>query len=328
MKKMMFRNLIIFLLSFCFAKQAYSQNEAHYAQYMFNGLYVNPGYTGSRGGFSAVALYRHQWQGIENGPRSANFAVHAPISNGLLSIGMHGNNDRLGILIMNSAFATMALRFKLASGENASRFAIGIQGGFKHFNINNREVNGTLPVNDPVFMNNFSGIGINGGAGIYLDAPNYFVGLSMPYMLNNQIQYGSGSGEIKTNFDISQIPIIASAGVIIKAGESLKIKPSVLLKQQSAMPTNIDLTLGFHIKEVFYIGASYRVNNAILGIASVTISKKVRIGYAYETSINSTFSNTNIGTHEIMIGLDILRKENQVSKCNCKVINPRQFRYF
>ena len=313
---------------FSLTKTIFSQGEAHYSQYMFNGLYVNPAYAGSRGGFSAVALYRHQWHGVENGPRSANLSMHAPISNGLFSVGVHVNNDRLGVMIMNSAFATFAVRFKLAQGANASRLAIGVQGGFKHFNINNREVNGTLPVNDPAFMNNFSGIGINTGAGIYLDAPNYFVGFSMPYLLTNDIVYGNGTGEMTTKVDIKQMPMIASTGVIFNAGSAMKIKPSVFVKYQYAMPIDIDLTLGFHIKEVFFIGGTYRVNNAAIAMAAINLSNNLRVGYAYELSLNNSLKSINTGTHEIMLGIDFMNKGTNSAKCNGKVINPRQFRYF
>lgn len=325
---MKIRNWIIFLFILICSVDVKAETDAHYAQYLFNGLYVNPAYTGSRGGFSAVAMYRHQWQGVINAPRSMNFSLHAPISNGIFSIGAHGNNDRIGTLIMNSAFATMALRFKLASGVNASRLAIGVQGGFKHYNVNNIEVNNTLPTNDPVFMNNFSGIGINAGAGIYIDAPNYFIGFSMPYILNNQLQYSSGTGDVTTNVDIKQIPMITSAGVVINAGPSLKIKPSFLLKYQYSLPISADLSLGFHIKDIFFIGGSYRLSNAIAGMAAINITSNVRIGYAYESSVFSPFSSINIGTHEIMLGVDFIQSRNQSKKCNCKVISPRQFRYF
>lgn len=317
----------IFVLGMTVLK-SYGQEDAHYAQYLFNGLYVNPAYAGSRGGFSAVALYRHQWHGVENAPRSANVSLHAPIAKGLVSLGLHANNDRLGVMIMNSAFGTMAFRFKLAQGQKASRLAIGVQGGFKHYNINNQEINNSLPANDPLFAANFSGIGINTGLGLYLDAPNYFVGFSMPYLLTNDVDNTSGTGAIKTGFDMSRVPMIGSAGVIINAGSVVKIKPSVLLKYQSAMPVNLDLSLGFHFKEIFFIGGSYRLNNSMVAMASFNLSEYFRVGYAYEMMTNSNFKSINSGTHEIMIGVDFVRKENKPGKCNCKVVSPRQFRYF
>ena len=265
---------------FCSANHLQAQEDAHYSQYMFNGLYVNPAYTGSRGVFSSVGLYRHQWVGVDNAPRSANIAAHAPIGSGLFSLGAHVNNDRLGVMIMNSAFMTMALRFKLAEGDNASRFAIGVQGGFKHYNINNQEVNNTLPVNDPVFSTNYSGFGFNGGWGMYLDAPNYFIGVSMPYMLNNILNYAAGSGAVKTNFEIGKTPIVASAGLVIKAGKDIKIKPSALFKYQGSLPPSFDLTIGIHVKEIFFIAASYRAENTLAGIAAINITQGLRVGYS------------------------------------------------
>ena len=47
-----------------------AQQDAQYTQYMYNTLSVNPAYAGSRGQFSAAALYRSQWAGLAGAPET------------------------------------------------------------------------------------------------------------------------------------------------------------------------------------------------------------------------------------------------------------------
>jgi len=75
MKKLLILSLII---SAGFLKLS-AQQDAEYSMYMFNGMYINPAYTGSQECVSMTALYRHQWVGIEGAPRSGTFAIHSPL---------------------------------------------------------------------------------------------------------------------------------------------------------------------------------------------------------------------------------------------------------
>ena len=42
-----------------------AQQDAAYSMYMFNGLFLNPAYAGSQEVISVMAIYRHQWAGLE-----------------------------------------------------------------------------------------------------------------------------------------------------------------------------------------------------------------------------------------------------------------------
>ena len=53
---------LLFILSVLFAFQGLNaQQEAHFTQFMYNKLLINPAYAGARGVPSVTAIYRSQW---------------------------------------------------------------------------------------------------------------------------------------------------------------------------------------------------------------------------------------------------------------------------
>jgi hypothetical protein len=84
----------------------------------------------------------------------------------------------------------------------------------------------------------------------------------------------------------------------------LKLKPSVLVKYQKAAPIQADFNCNLLINEVFWIGASYRTNAAVIGIIEYQINPMFRVGYAYDYS-TTAINRYSSGSHEIMIGIDL-----------------------
>jgi hypothetical protein len=72
--------------------------------------------------------------------------------------------------------------------------------------------------------------------------------------------------------------------------------------------SDIHVNCVFWAKNIVGLGASYRANDAILGILQLNINDKLNIGYSYGRSIGDrgVFSQ---GTHEIGIRLDLGRSE-------------------
>jgi len=64
------------------------------------------------------------------------------------------------------------------------------------------------------------------------------------------------------------------------------------------------LTANFLLIERFWIGATYRTNDAVGAIAQWIISNKLRLGYAFDYS-TTKLQNFHNGTHEIMISYEL-----------------------
>ena len=57
-----------------------AQQQATYAQYMFNGLAINPAYAGSHEALSASFLARFQNVGLPGAPTTQTVAIHTPLA--------------------------------------------------------------------------------------------------------------------------------------------------------------------------------------------------------------------------------------------------------
>ena len=97
MKKLI---LIIILLA---SLGGYAQQDVLFSQFMFNKLTVNPAYAGSREVFSADAVYRYQWVGIDGAPKTFSLSMHAPLRNDHIALGGYVYNDKIGPVVEQGA---------------------------------------------------------------------------------------------------------------------------------------------------------------------------------------------------------------------------------
>ncbi|RYE31230.1 MAG: type IX secretion system membrane protein PorP/SprF, partial [Sphingobacteriaceae bacterium] len=91
---------------------------------------------------------------------------------------------------------------------------------------------------------------------------------------------------------------------------------SVMFKYVKPVPSTFDLNLKMAFQDKFWIGGSYRRNDAIAAMAGINVGSFLNLGYAYDftTSNLNTVSN---GTHEIILGIMLNNAY--------KVICPRRF---
>ena len=63
---------------------------------MFNQFTINPAYAGSRDALSSVLLYRSQWTGLEDAPKTVNVSAHSPFHRKNMALGVNFMMDELG----------------------------------------------------------------------------------------------------------------------------------------------------------------------------------------------------------------------------------------
>jgi type IX secretion system PorP/SprF family membrane protein len=63
---------------------------------MYNTININPAYAGSRDVLSVFGLHRNQWLGLNGAPTTNTFAIHSPLRNENLGLGLSLMNDRIG----------------------------------------------------------------------------------------------------------------------------------------------------------------------------------------------------------------------------------------
>lgn len=317
MKKSLLNHLWKVLLFCAFVSiniESQAQQDPEYTMYMFNGLALNPAYAGTREAMSFTALGRYQWVNIEGAPKTVALSLHSPVKD-RVGLGIMSVYDQIGPHDKIDVFASYAYRFPV--GERATLSA-GLQGGIQYYNSRYSQVQ-TNVGGDPNFQDDLTRMFPNFGAGLYLYAERFYIGASVPHLINNRLKPDNTGGDVDISLVAHQYRhYFLTGGIVVPMGNNFDLKPSFLLKSVPGVsPLQADLNLSLLIKKALWIGASYRSFDSIDFIVEFQFNPNLRAGYAYDFTITE-LSNYTTGSHEVMIGYDWgFQKE--------KIITPRYF---
>jgi type IX secretion system PorP/SprF family membrane protein len=305
---MKLRLIILGLLLTTFFVNA--QQEAQYTQYMYNTGNINPAYAGSRGSLSGLIMHRTQWVGLDGAPVTNTAVISSPLGiSQKFGLGVSVLNDRLGPSDNN--VLSVDLSYYVPTSENF-KLAFGVKGTADMFKVDFTKVKLFNP-NDGLNRENIDNrFSANIGAGLYWYSEKTYLGLSVPYILenhyyDNDIQYVASD----------RMHLHVMAGHVFNLGSETKFKPSVLSKVVQGAPLQVDLSANFLFFDKFTLGAAYRWSAAVSAMAGFQISDSWLIGYSYDRE-TTRLGNFNSGSHEVFLRYELFRKYD-------KVVSPRFF---
>lgn len=277
----------------------HAQQDVLLSQYMFNHLVINPGYAGSKDYMMATLLYRKQWVGWTGAPESQALSLHGPLRNKNLGFGVSLLNDHIGVTSRVDLYGDLAYHLKL---NQKLKIGFGLQGGFAYYSYKNSDLL-YWEQNDKVYAESTqTNILPNVGAGAFLYAEKFYVGLSVPHMLDYNTKKGL-SIQSASIVPHQTRHYFVSGGFVFTANPDVIIRPSVLLKYVPSAPLEADFNVNVMFMRTFWIGVSYRTNDATVAIFELQLSRKLRIGYSYDFTMTD-INDYSSGSHEIMLGYD------------------------
>ena len=269
---------------------AFAQQEPQYTQYMYNMSVVNPGYMINEPSIIQVgSLYRTQWVGITGAPKTTNVFAHIPL-NERIELSVNYLNDDIGehINISENVFNIDAA-YKITL-NNDLNLSFGVKMGFDHLNFS---ALGSNVSTDPLFQNTKKTV-LNIGAGVFLFKHHYYIGLSSPNLIPNDLNV---SNEIVYNNDPHAFLI---GGYVFDINDDFKLKPSTVIKYVGGAPLSFDVSANALYLEKFELGVSYRYQDAVSGLVGINITPNLKLGYAYDFN-TSQLNNYNSGSHEFVL---------------------------
>ena len=301
-----FLTLLVFIVGSSLTR-VLAQQQAMYTQYMFNGLALNPAYAGSHDALSLTGLARIQWVGIEGAPNTQTFSAHSPIAD-RSSVGLFVIHDNIGVTNQYGVYGSYAYRIPMGKGA----LSMGLQVGFNNYSINLNQINTKL-VDQNFMVNDGGGFLPNFGAGLFYSSERFYVGASVPQIRNNELFQGDAE-----DFSARQFRhYFLTAGYVFDLGPSLKLKPNFLVKAVQGAPVEYDINANLLIKEVLWLGASYRTDDAMSFLIEMLLSPQLRLGYAYDYT-TSELQEFNTGSHELMLNFRFAFDKSEV-------LSPRYF---
>lgn len=305
---------------------ASAQQDAQYSQYMFNGIYVNPAYAGYKEVLNLHSFYRTQWTGINGAPKSMALAVDAIANDGNVGLALQVASDKLGAQTNLSVYGNYAYRIRM-NADGSSRLALGLGVGMVNLAIDGSLLNPNNPeINQPIGSQ--STIVPDARAGVYFSNDQFYAGFSADNLIAQFVNIDRYAfiPQPKPHYYLT-------AGALIPLNEDFQVKPSFLLKDDRGGPTSLDLNAFLMIKDILWVGGSYRTGvklydksylqrdltprNSAVAAIQIFPSEKFRIGYAYDFSVGPLQGYSG-GTHEISIAFSFI-------KPNVRLATPRVF---
>lgn len=295
--------ILVIGIALSFSNNIKAQNQATLSQYMLYQPFLNPAALGTYNDLSFGLVHRSQWTGFNNAPKTSMVSVNTPLRNTNFSLGLGYQGEEIGVVTSNALFSNLNYRFQV--GES-SYMSAGISLGVDMFQmrysllINSQE--------DPEF-----GYGANtknlvnpvARFGLNYFTKDFYVTAYIPNMVKPTV---SGSGDefsVVSSLDIKDWHYYVQAGYLMELSNNIDANFSTLVKVSSTVQYDVNAQVVFN--KFLGVGVSYRVNSAIVGLANITLNRKVKIGYAYDYAING-LSNVQTGTHEILAIFDLNRE--------------------
>ncbi|PCJ25978.1 MAG: hypothetical protein COA97_06625 [Flavobacteriales bacterium] len=299
------KNILRLIVFVCFANALSAQQIPLTSQYMFNDYLLNPAVAGSTEYTFFSLSIRDQWTGLEGAPQTQFLSGHTKIGK-KMGFGGYVYKDQAGPVNEQGIQLSYAYHITVNDKSKLS-FSLGSLYATHYISRNalKPEEDGDDALNNII---NKGYVGdINFGILYYSD--RYKFGISSSQLLQNRLYDGAGYGEQLSNLS-RHYNLYAEYSFPVS--DNLSVVPSALFKYVQGAPFQFDINARGVLKEKYWLGVSYRYNNAIAAMIGFNF-KNISIGYAYDytlTDINSYSS----GGHEIVLSLKIFKKAVESSK--------------
>jgi type IX secretion system PorP/SprF family membrane protein len=289
------KNLIKIFISLVYVG-AFAQQRPVQSLYMYDPLLVNPAYAGTQTQLSATAIFRNQWVNLPGSPQTLSATVHSGFRQNKVGLGFILANDIVGIHNDQSLYGVYSYKIKI---DKTTTLSMGLQGGLNYFKSDYTKLRKKNP-DDPTLEGTTQKFLPNVGAGIYYRHRAFYLGLSVPYLINNKLVYNESIAQLSKQHRYYYL----MGGFSRQLTPYVQIVPSFLLRVQEKAPISFDINSTVVLYKTVGLGVSYRLGNGVIGLFELQLNENFHVGYAYDfttTDLNQ-FSN---GTHEIMVNYRI-----------------------
>jgi type IX secretion system PorP/SprF family membrane protein len=289
----------IFLLSFLFWGNAFSQQDAQFTQYMFNGMYYNPAFAGKEGGYRFSALHRSQWanyttsSGTGGAPVTQLLTAQGRLESKNIGYGLTVVNDQIGAtgnleINLQGSYHKQINRTTLSFGAYVGMFSSAIDYG--ELIVVNPEPN--LPSSGKE-----NSINLNFGAGLLLDRGNYYLGLSSRHI--NRPSFDFGDGGFANPLENHSYLL---AGYRFRPIGQFRIEPSFLLKSVSFNNFSYDVSVIATHQNKITGGLAFRGEESVSVILGYSLlpDNSLTLGYSFDLVISGLEAKSPT-SHELML---------------------------
>ena len=287
------KRLILFIGLAFLPLITFSQQESYYTLYRFNMNVINPAYAGALGKNVFAFTSRRQWSSMEDAPSTLAFSYSSERANNV-GLGLSVVSDKVFIEQQTFAYADFSYKLDMES----TQLYLGLKAGGNFYSADPRVLSTYSTSSDPA-QQQLSRFNPNVGAGAYLRGELFWASFSIPRLFNVKRESDNLAVTAK-----DRVHSYLGGGADFAVGSGLLLKPSVLFRKVKGLPVTTDITTMLSWQNQLDLGVSYRTSSAFALLAVVSLGG-FDIGYAYETPTDSSLSQLNLKTHEIVLRINL-----------------------
>ncbi len=283
MKKLYITLLFLFSLQMA----SIAQNDIQFSNYMFSETTYNPAMVGNSGTLDATLLDRMQWTGFAQAPETQLFSANCYVNKLSGGAGLSFINDKLGF--ENSQNLKLMYAYQLRVTDH-SHLSFGLAFGVLNYTLQGSQLiyNDMNDPNDVLTTQHKAKPDFD--FGVAYNSTNFAVGLSTTHI----------------DQSLSSATVLESprhyylyAKYKIKASDKINVIPSVQVRSAMFI-SQFEASALMYYANKFWVGLSYRPNDALVGLLGVEITKNFRVGYSYDYNSGAVKSFSG-GSHEILV---------------------------
>lgn len=285
------------IAAFLLSGSAEAQQLPQLTQYQFNDYVINPAVAGSRPFFEFRSGHRYQWVGITDAPRTFVFSTSTPIAHNM-GVGGYLYTDHVGPTRRSGVQLSYAYHVQLS---RSLRLGLAASGGVLQFEVDGSKIE-FHDAGDPVIDDQLRrDLLADAKFGFYLYSEKFWLGGTVPQLMQNDISFFDNESETLSKLEDHYY---GSVGYKWDVSDNWRITPSVLVKYVEPVPVKIDASLMITFLEQFWIGGTWRSEDAIAAMLGVELGDSFQFGYSYDMTTTNLEKYSN-GTHEVMLGIRI-----------------------
>lgn len=272
-----------------------------YTNYLLNDYAYNPAVAGAHKFIQANLNYRNQWVGFEGAPKTYMASIYGPFRKSeKVALGGMISTDVTGLLQRTGGYFTYAYHLKL---NDSWKLGMGLSAGAMQYRV--RLYDARLYDQDDDLLNGslISKIVYDLNAGLYLYHRDFFLGVSGSHAANNQINISNSRSRLTPH-------LYGMAGYTIRLNKKFGVQAAALAKYNEPIGVQPEFSLRGIYRKIFWLGASYRMNDAYSAMLGFVCLERISIGYSYDIPFSGIRQYTS-GSHEIMLTYSFIKTKKQ-----------------
>lgn len=281
----------IFFLGFLLSTSAVrGQSEAQISQYMFSLETYNPAVIASYSEINVFGLFREQWMGIPNAPRTLYFSANTPLvlSDKKFALGIQFYSDDAGIFSSRNVNLQLAYKLSLYDGD----LFLGSNLGFVNQTIHGdsvrqitsdyHDISGDLAIPKQSVSDYASDLSLSA----YYKYKRLSLGFSFLHLFSPELQLDD---YVKSY--LGRMVYLNGSYDLTLSNSRYVLKPSFLFKSDF-VSFQTDLSACIERDERYWAGLSWRYQDAVVFLVGMNFLQGVKAGFSYDLSTSKMISNS------------------------------------